>query len=330
MRNKQLAGLVGLAACLVVCVSGAHAEWKISGYTQARCNVWDDAVDDDAFDLRRVRVKLEGPVGEVGEIKLQVDLAGLDDDNGEIELKDALITRPLNGTCKAAVGFTSVPFGYEVPVSSSKRLALERSEAARRLFPGERATGAWFMFRPPQGKEGQPQVDLGLTNGMSKWYDEDSSGNADSDSFAFLGRAQWPVLKTGVAGVSYMGATRKRDLAGVSTDWGSENVLGLHARVPLARRLTLQGEYYTGAYNNTDADGWYGTLEYAIPETTATVFYRYDEFDRGATNDYTRHTAGVAWDVSSNERLTLQGEALEDYAGDKITNFALQYQVKYP
>ncbi|MEN6642530.1 MAG: porin [Armatimonadia bacterium] len=318
----------GLATALLAVCGAVHAEWKFSGYTQARYNFWDGDLDsDDAFDLRRVRIKAEGPVSEETTIKLQFDLGKLDDDGGDVELKDALITRKLNEEWTGTLGFTSVPFGYEVPTSSSRRLAFERSEAANKLFPGERDTGLYFHYTPE--KAGRPMASFGYGNGLKKWRDSDSKGNEDTDSSAFIARLQWPVGKGGVAGASYMMADRKREIDGVEQDFGSENVLGLHVRYDLPKTWAFQAEYYDGEILNVDAKGWYAMAEYALPKAPATIFYRYDTFDRQQPEDFSRNTLGVAYELSKNERVTLQGERYDDYDGKQYTNFGLQYQVKY-
>lgn len=324
--------LTWLAAGMVTVMltTAAHAEWKFSGYTQARYNFWDGDLEDepDAFDLRRVRIKAEGPVSEETTIKLQFDLGKLDDEGaGDIELKDALISRKLNPEWTATAGFTSVPFGYEVPTSSSRRLALERSEAANRLFPGERDTGLYLHYTPQQ--KNRASVSLGYGNGLAKWYSGDRSGNEDSDSSALFARVQWPLANSGVAGVSYMMASRNREIGGVDTDFGSEDVLGLHARYNFPRHWSLQAEYYDGEILDIGVDGWYAMAEYALPKAPATIYYRYDTFDRQQPDDFTRHTAGIAYDLNKNERVTLQGERYDDYDSESHTNFALQWQVKY-
>ena len=327
-------GLVGLAVCVTICASIARAEWKFSGYTQIRFNLWDDAVDDDSFDARRARLKVEGPVfDDTTSFKIQFDLAGLDDDHGEVELKDLLLTRKLGPDTKGALGFQSVPFGYEVPTSSSKRLPLERSEVARRFFPGERAIGAWFMYHPrPDGKF-RPQVDVGYTNGMSKWFDADAAGDEDTHSPAWFIRAQVPITgSTGVAGVSFMGASRERDVAGVDTDFGSENVFGAHVRYDSDFGLNFQGEYFDGEILNEDTHGWLAMLEYELPQAPWVLFYRYDTCDRASKAiDYDRHTVGAAWELSKNERITVQGEFIDGYkyAATSVNNFGVQYQIKY-
>ncbi|MEN6302043.1 MAG: porin [Armatimonadia bacterium] len=328
MQITRILRWVGLAA-VVFAISGAvQAEWKFGGYTQARYNFWDGDLDsDDAFDLRRVQIKAEGPVSEETTIKLQVDLGKLDDHGGDVELRDALITRKLNAEWTGTLGLTSVPFGYEVPTSSSRRLALERSLAASKLFPGEVDTGLYFHYMPE--KKGRPMASFGYGNGLKKWRDADSKGNEDTDSSALIARVQWPVGKSGVAGASYMMADRKREIDGVETDFGSENVLGLHVRYDLPKTWAFQAEYYDGELLDVDVDGWYAMAEYALPKAPATIFYRYDTFDLQQPQDFSRNTLGVAYELSKNERVTLQGERYDDYDGKQYTSFGLQYQVKY-
>lgn len=331
VKSLQITGIlrwVGLAAVVVTMCGAVQAEWKFSGYTQARYNFWDGDLDsNDAFDLRRVRIKAEGPVSEETTIKLQFDLGKLDDDGGDVELKDALITRKLNAEWTGTLGYTSVPFGYEVPTSSSRRLAFERSEAANKLFPGERDTGLYFHYTPE--KKGRPMATFGYGNGLKKWRDADSKGNEDTDSSAFIARVQWPVGKSGTAGASYMMADRKREIEGVETDFGSEDVLGLHVRYDLPKSWAFQAEYYDGELLDVDVNGWYGMAEYALPKAPMTLFYRYDTFDQQKAHDFARHTVGAAYELSKSERVTLQAETYDDYAGESFTNFGLQYQVKY-
>ena len=329
MKLTLLGACMGIGALLAVAGS-AQAEWKLGGYTQVRLNSWDRDLDADSFDLRRVYVKAEGQfLDQATTAKVQVDLGGLDDGVGEIKLKDALVTHKFSSAIKGAAGFTSVPFGFEVPASNASLLPLERSEVERRFFPGERATGLWFLYRPPAHGPIRPQVDLGYTNGISKWYEADASGNKDSDSHAFFGRVQVPFAKTGLVGVSTMAATRHRTIGGVDTSFGAENVFGAHLRYDAPVGLGVQAEVYTGEVLNVNISGWYGQVEYRLPRRSQTLFYRYDTSDRHLAHVYTRHTGGLAWDINKRERFTLQGEFLDDYVDNGMTNYCLQYQIKY-
>lgn len=328
MRTTQILMLTVLVATGLGLAGLVQAEWKFSGYTQMRYNFWDSDLDKgDAFDARRARIKAEGAVSQVTTFKIQIDLAKLDDSGGgEVELKDLLLTRTLNEQWKGSLGFTSVPFGYEVPTSSSKRLPLERSQAANKLFPGERDTGLYFHYTPENKKA--PDVVFGFSNGMAKWYEADKSGNEDTDSWALMARLQWHLPDDGCAGLSYRMADRTREVGGVEQDY-DDDLLGLHLRYNFPRNWALQAEYYDGSDMDVDVSGWYGQAEYAFSSRPATAFYRYDVYDFGGSDDFTRHTVGCAWDLDKNERVTVQIEDYDDGKGGSFTNGAVQYQIKY-
>lgn len=345
VKARQTVRLACVVALGMLLATMAHAEWKFSGYTQVRLNVWDGAYGDtkpgDDFLVRRARVKLEGTVDPDTMIALQADLANLVSDestsgSGNIELKDALITRKLTPERSVTVGYTSVPFGYEVPTSDATQLPLERSQCASKFFPGERDTGVYFHYRPTE--QNRPQFDLGYGNGLHKWYDV-AGGNRDSGSRALLGRVQWRLGDAGLAGLSYMWADRDRGpAAGATTSFSSEDVLGLHARYAFNSKWLTQAEYYHGSYlkdgtstvASVDADGWYGLAAYTFSPRPVTAFYRYDTLDSGDSNDYQRHTLGVVFDQTKTQRFTLQCEDIRnDGKGGSFDNFAVQWQVKY-
>ena len=94
----------------------------------------------------------------------------------------------------------------------------------------------------------------------------------------------------------------------------------------------FQAEYYDGEILGEDYTGWYAMAENRLPKQPWTIFYRFDTSDRASKAfEYERHTGGLAWGVSKNERITLQAEAIAgyDYKDNAVTNFAMQYQIKY-
>ena len=328
MRATRTLMLLVLVAMGLALAGLAQAEWKFSGYTQMRYNFWDNDLDKgDAFDIRRARIKAEGPVSEATTFKIQLDLAKLDDSGGgEVELKDLLLTRTINEQWKGTLGFTSVPFGFEVPTSSSKRLPLERSQAANKLFPGERDTGLYLHYTPENKRA--PGVVFGLSNGMAKWYEADKSGNEDTDSWALMARLQWHLPNNGCAGLSYRLADRTREVGGEDENY-DDDLLGLHLRYNFPSNWALQAEYYDGTDMDVDESWWNGQAEYALSSCPVTVFYRHDVYDFGGTDDFTRHTIGGGWDFDKNERVTVQIEDYDDGKGGSFTNGAVQYQIMY-
>jgi hypothetical protein len=333
--------VLGMMAIGATLTTMAHAEWKWSGYTQLRYNQWDSDLskpDDSTFQVRRARIKVEGPVNDDTTITLQADFSKLIDDekgSGDVELKDALITRKLNDEWLVTGGYTSIPFGYEVPLSDAVTWPLERSRAADVLFPGQRDTGLYAHYRP--SKSGAPQVDLGYSNGLHSWYDKTSAGDRDTSSRAITARVQWLLPNASFAGASYMMADRTRSLGGTDFDFDNQDVFGLHARYNFPCNFTAIAEYYAGHQPvlaggvpvNQSTDGWYALAAYTLPDKPVTPFYRYDTFDFGGAGDYTRNALGVAWDRTKTERLTFQVEDGNDGKGVDFTNFAVQWQVKY-
>jgi opacity protein-like surface antigen len=320
--------LVCAALGLLLAVA-AHAEITIGGYTQLRYNVWDNALNKpDEFDLRRVRLKAEGPLGKDGaDFKLQIDLGKLDDPGGgHVTLKDAWVRQPLGAEWYARGGFSSAMFGYEVELSSSKRLPLERSYAENQLFPDERGLGVYFV-RKAQGPS-EPEAALGYTNGVHKWHE------TDKEDHALMARLNWALPRGGAAGISYMNATRTREVAaasaGASRDMDN-SVFGVHARWNDKSGVNLQSEYYTGKLLGVAVDGLYTLAEYRPQASPTAYYYRYDQFDDGVVNHdlYKRNTLGVAHDLSAQQRMTLQWEGYKDGKGGDFSNIAAQWQFVY-
>lgn len=311
-------------AALVVAVSPAlcgtaAAEMKVSGYTQARYNWYDDSMyKPDEFDLRRVRLKAKGPINDEGTVvTVQVDLSKLDETgSGEVGLKDAIIEHPLSDDWKVRLGYSSVLFGFEVPYSSSSRLPFERSEAARKLLPGERDTGL-YLIRTPRA-EGEPEFVIAYSDGLADWEDDEQS--------MALARVQWHLPNQGVAGFSYTAGDRTRD--GECYD---QDVWGAHVRWPASHGLAFQGEYYNGEMLGADVDGWYGQVEFAFPDSDWTGYYRYDVYDDGnaSHDEYQRNTIGAMYQLDKNQRVSIQWEGYNDGKGSSFDNCGVQWQFKY-
>lgn len=347
MRLKQVVVLMSAMAIMASLSSLAHAQqkvaWRWSGYTQVRYDFFDSdygkAKPDSDFLIRRARVKFEADVDPDTTITLQADLAPLINDestsgSGNVQLKDAVITRKLGPERCASLGYASIPFGYEVPTPDAIQLPLERTQAASQFFPGERDTGLYFHYRPI--KSHWPQVDLGYSNGLHDWYNT-TSGNKDLGSHAIDSRVQWALKNGGVAGLSYYWADRDRGPAGgETTDFNNQNVFGAHVRYLFCPNWTVQGEYYDGkvidnSLNSQDAKGWYGLAAYSFTSKPLTLFYRYDTYDQDCQQDqYQRSIAGIVWDRTKCDRATLQLEDISNNgSGNDYFNVYVQYQVKY-
>jgi hypothetical protein len=315
--------------CSALAMSAASADLKISGYTQARFLDTETEGSDYDFDLRRVRLKVAGPVNDDGTaIKLQIDLGKLDDD-GDVVLKDATITHPLGDEWKVRVGFSDMMFGEDVGYSSSKRLPFERAKVTRSLFPGEKDTGIYFFYKPSDKESHMPHVTVGYSDDLEKMDDKlFTGGDVHDDSEALVASVKWPLRNKGAAGLSYMRASRDGFDAGGAPLGYDDDVWAAHVRYNGSKRFSFQGEYFNGSRKEVNVDGWYGTVEYTPKESKTTWFYRYDIYDDGDADDYKRHTLGAAHTLGERSRLTLQYEDIDD-EGTTGSTLGLQWQVKY-
>ncbi len=319
----------GIFACLAIVALLATlggparaSDLDFGGYTQARYTVGPGQAGD--FDLRRVRLKVFGPIDskEKTEVKFQVDLGKLDEGKRVIELKDAMLWHRFSDRVAARLGFSQMPFGLEVPESSSHRLPLERSHAAHELFPAERDTGLYFYYTPK--RERRAHVALGVGTGIDKWRQPDASGVRDSRALAVMVRVQWPQVRGGVAGASYIHATRVRQGTRFEND-----IWGAHVRYHFSTGLVVKGECFAGRMLGAPVGGWYVQAAW-MGHNDVLPYYRYDSYDDG-TNPlvYRRHAVGLAYEVSDDTRLTLELDAVRDAQNRRQTTVSVQWQVKY-
>jgi hypothetical protein len=108
-----------------------------------------EPLNQDRFYLRRARPRLSAAYGAVGAV-LELDLNTVA--GSQVRPSATELTYQLTPWLRGGVGIAKIPFGYEVEQSDRDRLFLERSTAARALFPGEYDTGvklagAWRYLR---------------------------------------------------------------------------------------------------------------------------------------------------------------------------------------
>lgn len=335
MKFSMVVRITAAVICAFSLLTAAQAEMKVSGYMQARYNFWDSELDQsDDFDFRRVRLKFANVFNEQGtEAVVQLDMSKLDDRGSSskpIDFKDCTITHPLSENWKVRLGFTSIPFGFEVPYSSSRRLPFERSRAANKLFPGERDTGLYFSFKPDRANS--PHVDFGYSNGVDSWR------KTDKDNTGMMARARWMFDNRSEAGVSWYRGTREQVVSSPaqssssSTQKFTNDTWGAFVRWNFPKSWALQGEFYNGEILSTDVSGWYGQVEFKPETVDATMFYRYDVYEEKLSSskaEYDRHTLGVGWNFSPKQRLTLQFEKIDDEKDRSLSNVGLQWQVSY-
>lgn len=341
MSLRKTMCVVGIVAMFIAIALPAFAQWDpdVQGYSQFRYEYSDNDSDGD-FDTRRVRLSWKDAINDEGTtVRVQLDFSDLlSGDGNKVSAKDIWVMHPFTEDWSALVGFTTVQFGYELEYSSSKRLPLERSKAARSFFPGERGIGAFLSFASAENSN--VALNLNYIDGMDSW----ERGDFD-DAESFIARVEVPFGNGSAAGVSYM--TSDVDVTTGSGASFSPDLFGAHVRYNgggNGSAWAVQAEYYDGDWYDHknvsihDADGWYAQLEFTPEATPVTPFYRYDEFNysqamqatqSGSSEaEYSRHTFGVAYEPWSNNRVTLQVEDIDDVSDDDTT-VGVQWQVIY-
>ncbi|MFW6438182.1 MAG: porin, partial [Armatimonadota bacterium] len=197
MSAHRIVCVTGIAAMLAAVALPAFAQWApdVNGYSQFRYE-YSDADSDGDFDTRRVRLNWKDQINDLGTtVRVQLDFSDLlSGDGNEVNAKDIWVMHPFSEDWSGLVGFTTVRFGYELEYSSSKRLPLERSQAARSFFPGERGLGVYLGHAGSE--DANVNADLCYVDGMDSW----ERGDFD-DAESLLARAEVPFGNSSVAGV---------------------------------------------------------------------------------------------------------------------------------
>jgi hypothetical protein len=113
---------------------------EFSGYVQPELRYERNGGDDEFyFQLRRGRLKMEYEL-DPASFLLEIDAT---QDGVDIKEIWGRIALPLPAGTELALiaGLFKIPFGFDLQVSSSRRVFPERSQMVRNLFPGERDVG---------------------------------------------------------------------------------------------------------------------------------------------------------------------------------------------
>ena len=288
----------------------------LSGYAQLRYQHNQNsesgtAVTDD-FYLRRARLKLTAkPSNEVAAV------VSFDGAKG-FELKDAFVTYIPGGaperTPSFSLGQMNLPFGREVPASSSVRACPERALFARILFPGERDLG--FKVTTAAGQS--YQLELGVYNGAGINKRDADDGK---DLCGRLSASLLPALDVGVSGywgtVSVLAPTdeapaRRRSLV--------KNRFGADLRWLIVTGLTLQAEGVYARERGANPWGYLVQLAKNLDPRTELIV-RFDAYDHDH-DGLAKAERTQTWDVGLIRHLTpnLKGkvffEAPKDRVGD--------------
>ncbi len=349
MQFRKTFGLLLATVFVLSLVAAVQAQdgWEFSGYAQFRFESMDPDLHGDGatdeFDVRRARVKMQGPVSDDTTFRIQFGIAGADDDGSDgISLKDLYLKRQINPDWVGRVGFGNMEFGFDVPYSSSSRLPFERCEIADILLDGERTTGAFFFYEP-ENDASTPMVTLGISEDMAKYHRKDDGKRISiKEALALSARAEWPLQNDGSVGVSYLTSNADywewvpaagQQPAQWQTNDFTDDIWGAWIRyngVNGMGGLNFQGEYIDGSRGDVDSSGWYGLVEFTPADSQGTFFFPYDTAETdGIDGDYTSNTLGYAYDIDSSQRLTAQMKDIDDMGDNSGTDYGVQWQIKY-
>ncbi|MEN2748334.1 porin [Sphingomonas sp. T9W2] len=244
---------------------------RIRGYTQLRLNeiiagdrtapagaarlrsVHDSGIGDDTgFTFRRIRLILQGDLGDRVSFYLQPDFATAvtgqsvgERREGFLQLRDAYFDAFLDKDKRFRLRFgqSKVPFGWENMQSSSNRLTLDRSDAINSGVPSERDIGVVAYYTPTHvddiwerlTEDGQKlfgnygALGVGIYNGQGINREE------ANDAVMAVALATWPFEIGGgrvleVGGSAYTNRVQPEiRTGGVSPVAFADDRIGLHA-----------------------------------------------------------------------------------------------------
>ncbi len=182
--------------------------WDFDRYDGLHRRTEDDSDWISQSELRRVRLKLEGHVGDNWHAKLQFDFK---DSLGTVEVDDALVVYSGWNMADIKIGQTKEPFGLENLTSSRHTTFIERSMATRAFAPGR---------QPGLGLSGRIKKRLTWSLGVY----ETTRSDTDGETYATTARITYTpwVQDSSVIHLGIAGSTRDLGGAGYRIDETAE------------------------------------------------------------------------------------------------------------
>lgn len=265
---------------------------------------------------------------------------------------------------RARLGLSAIPFGYENPVTSSKLITTERSQASNELIGGFALDRGLFGYYLP-GKEFN--FSLGVINGQPVSVTRDNTETKN-----FVGRVGYtiPGGEVGVSayvgkGLPYFALPVGYTFPGVTNPanqtitFDETNRFGFDLQTKqgpftiLAEIISAQQELTVTEIGIEPADttksadqvvifsetatenpiGGYLTVAYRVPDTASEPYVRYDLLQRdipGLSSDFNRITLGYIHWLSPTAKVQAEYEKIDDDLNAGLDGRAtLQYQVVF-
>ncbi|MDJ0276183.1 porin [Sphingomonas sp. 2R-10] len=280
-----------VAAAPAAAAAPQHEQWydriRLRGYTQLRLNeiirgdrtapdgvarlrsVHDSGIGDDTgFTFRRIRLILQGDLGDRVSFYLQPDFATAvtsqsvgERREGFLQLRDAYVDAFLDRDKRFRLRFgqSKVPFGWENMQSSSNRLTLDRSDAINSGVPSERDIGVVAYYTPTYVEDiwerltddGQKLFGNYGAFGVGIYNGQGINREEANDAVMAVALATWPFEIGGgrvleVGGSAYTNRVQPEvRTGGVSEASFADDRVGLHA-ILYPAPLGFQAEWNWG------------------------------------------------------------------------------------
>jgi phosphate-selective porin OprO and OprP len=309
----------------------AARQMQLTGFTQLRYQLLDEAGKNDGFDLRRARLRLKGDITPAFGYNVQVDLADkpkLLDAFGEVRIARYLII---------TAGQFLIPFSLENLTPTAKLDFIERAQAVESMVGFSKdVTGNQYgrdigiMAGGTLVKKTDRSVleyRLGLLNGSG--INIPDTANEAKDVVARLIFNPVKGLSLGVSGYNGWDKAIHPDEPGKSQ---VRNRLGIDASY-VTDRISVKGEYIRGRDGVTDKQGWYLQAGCFVMPRRLQVLARYDTYDPSMSNTdniSTLYVIGANINFNSWSRLQVNYTFRQE-EGPAVNNnvFALQFQIGF-
>lgn len=312
MTRSTLVGLLMLASLfLTLAAFAAPTKWMVTGYVQGRVG---DRLDTQGsptvstFELRRAYMYVRGSVDEhvTGVLLLAMQ---------PTTRVEHAYAEYANKPYMVRVGLVPIPFGYEIPLSSSRLITLERSQIVSDLMAKNAGTdiyffdrGAFVYYLPGKGLN----VSAALVNGMPVENSSAKEGAYTKDItegkpiIARIGT----TIPGGEAGVSYYGGNR---IIPGATPLNRLNFYAIDVETNRGP-FTLLLEAMAGNDGLAEKRGGYLTVAYRKNGSNCQPYLRYDMEDQNVdtpNNNFSRFTVGNNFYLNPSTKLTLEFEQID-------------------
>jgi phosphate-selective porin OprO and OprP len=306
-------------------------QMQLTGFTQLRYQIMDEAGKHNGFDLRRARLRLKGNVTPVFAYNVQVDFADkpkLLDAFGEVKIADFFMI---------TAGQFLIPFSLENLTPTAKLDFIERSQVVEAMAGFSKdVTGNQYgrdigiMAGGTIVKRNDRSVleyRLGLFNGTG--INVPDTANEAKDVVARLIINPVKALSFGISGYNGWDKAIVPDVPGKSQ---VRNRIGVEVSY-VVDRLSLKGEYIKGRDGITYKQGWYLQAGYFVVSQRLQVMARYDTYDPNISktdNISTLYVVGANFNFNSWSRLQAYYTFRKE-EGPSVNNnvFALQFQIGF-